>query len=244
MQTRIVAISHAWGAGGESIGRTVAEHLRFRYVNEEVITLAADKHGLDARMVADAERRKSLLHRLVEGFRATTAVTGIRKGILVSDANVLARRKDMRAFIVEALKHIAERGNAVIVAHAASMALAGRADLFRVLVTASEGTRIERLAEGTGRDKLSARRFMQESDAARADYFWRFYQIKDELPTHYDLVVNTDALSLDEAVDIIVAGARRRTGEASDGDEAPGRSHATRDRHQKSAPRTSKARAR
>ncbi len=66
MQTRIVAISHAWGAGGDSIGRAVAERLGFRYVNEEVITRAADKNGVDAAMVADVERRKGLLHRLVE----------------------------------------------------------------------------------------------------------------------------------------------------------------------------------
>jgi len=242
MQTRIVAISHAWGSGGENIGRAVADALRFRYVNEEVITLAADKHGLDERIVADVERRKGLLHRLVEGLRGNVVVHAVRKGVLVSDANALARRKDMRAFIVGALHDIAAHGNAVIVAHAASMALAGRSDLFRVLVTASEQTRIDRLAEGTGRDRLSARQFMQESDAARADYFWRFYQIKDELPTHYDLVVNTDMLSLDEAVDVIVAAARRRGSDSGDG--APERARAPRARHAEGARRTAKARSR
>jgi hypothetical protein len=41
-----VTISHATGAVGESIGRSVAERLGFRYVDEETIEIAARKHGL------------------------------------------------------------------------------------------------------------------------------------------------------------------------------------------------------
>ena len=36
------------------------------------------------------------------------------------------------------------------------------------------------------------------------------HRIERELPTHCDLVINTDALTADEAADIIVAAARRR----------------------------------
>jgi cytidylate kinase len=63
MATRIVTISHATGAGGDGIGRSVADRLGFRYVDEEIIEIAAKKHGLDATTVADAERRKNLLAR-------------------------------------------------------------------------------------------------------------------------------------------------------------------------------------
>ena len=41
MPTRIVAISHATGAGGNTIGRMIAERLGFRYIDEEIISLAA-----------------------------------------------------------------------------------------------------------------------------------------------------------------------------------------------------------
>ena len=37
------------------------------------------------------------------------------------------------------------------------------------------------------------------SDAARADYLERFYGVEPELPTHYDLVVNTDVLTVEQA---------------------------------------------
>src|SRR5688572_9127286 len=207
MATRIVTISHAWGAGGEAVGRAVADRLGFRYVNEEVITHVAEKHGLEATVVAEAERRKGFLDRI--GTDVATLLDATR-GVPVADVQTLGRREDIRHLIVEAIGDIADRGDAVIVSHAASIPLAGRPDLLRVLVTASEEVRITALSEGTGGDRHAARKFMEESDAARADYFLDFYDIARELPTYYDLTINTDQLDINEAADIIVMAARRR----------------------------------
>ena len=42
-----------------------------------------------------------------------------------------------------------------------------------------------------------------------ADTLKRFYDIDHELPTHYDLVLNTDALSVEDAAELIVHSAAR-----------------------------------
>jgi hypothetical protein len=57
-----------------------------------------------------------------------------------------------------------------------------------------------------GLDRAAAEKTIKSSDAARADYLKRFYGVK-ELPTSYDLVVNTDALSLERAADLIAHAA-------------------------------------
>jgi cytidylate kinase len=49
---------------------------------------------------------------------------------------------------------------------------------------------------------------MAAADKARADYLKRFYGIDQEIPTQYDLVVNTDVLGLEEAANIIAHAAR------------------------------------
>ena len=41
--------------------------------------------------------------------------------------------------------------------------------------------------------------------AERVDYFRRFYELDEELPTHYDLVLNTDQLPPEAAVAAIIA---------------------------------------
>ena len=209
MSTRIVTISHAWGAGGENIGRTVAQSLGFRYVDEEIITIAAEKQGLDTSVVADVERKKGLLARIIEDLASAPVPDAANVGLLVPEAMMPARPEDFRALIMDAIRETAEHGDVVIVAHAASIPLAGRGDLLRILITGSFDARVARVAASAQGDKAKATKLLKDSDAARADYFKRFYRIERELPTHYDLVVNTDALALDEAAAIIVAAARR-----------------------------------
>jgi cytidylate kinase len=48
---------------------------------------------------------------------------------------------------------------------------------------------------------------VKQSDSARRDYLKRFYDIGDELPTHYDVVVNTDALSAEQAAELVSVAA-------------------------------------
>jgi cytidylate kinase len=94
----------------------------------------------------------------------------------------------------------------VIVSHAASFALPGR-EVLRVLVTASPETRARRVAETRGLAERDAARELKKEDGARADYLKRFYSVDRELPTHYDIVVNTDVLTPEEAAEVIAVAA-------------------------------------
>jgi Cytidylate kinase-like family len=195
----LVCISRDTGAEGETVGRLVADRLGLRYVDEEVITRAAERGGVDEDQLEDAERRKSGIRRVVELLTdagTATAVPG------VEPASVRAERESRhRTLIRGVIEEIADEGNAVIVAHAASIALAGRPGMLRVLVTGSPEVRAARL------DSEDAERLVREGDAARAAYLKSFYSIDSELPTHYDLVVNTDVLAPEQAAEIIVHAA-------------------------------------
>src|SRR5688572_2417337 len=70
MAHRVVCISRVTAAGGEAIGHAIAERLGFRYVDDEVITLAAESAGVDPAVVEDAEHERSLLARLVDALVA------------------------------------------------------------------------------------------------------------------------------------------------------------------------------
>ena len=135
----VVCISHATGSGGSEIGRRVADRLGFRYVDEDIVAQAAAKGGVDPGELADEERRKSFLA--------------------------------------------------------------------RVLVTASPDTRASRLSEAEKLDEASAARAVKDADAARADYLRRFHDLDEERPTQYDLVVNTDQLSVEDAAELVYAAA-------------------------------------
>jgi cytidylate kinase len=208
MQTRVVTVSHATGAGGSAVAHAVAAKLGFRYIDEDIIAVAAQKQGVDAALVADTERRKTFVERLIAGLAEAVNPAAMGGGTLVTET--VTPDASLRTLIIDAIRETADRGNAVIVSHGASIPLAGRADTLRVFVTASVDTRVQRVAQSGG--TRDAARFVGDNDVARADYLQRFYGIEQELPTHYDLVINTDALSFDEAADIITAVARRSVG--------------------------------
>ena len=113
----------------------------------------------------------------------------------------------MRALIQKSIQETAERGEVVIVSHAASYALSGNVDVLRVLVTASPETRAVRAAQGDSVDGKKAAKLIADSDAARAAYVKRFYGVGDELSTHYDLVLNSDSLSIELMSDLVARAA-------------------------------------
>jgi cytidylate kinase len=114
---------------------------------------------------------------------------------------------DLRALIGDVLRSFADQGSVVIVSHAASFALGGR-EVLRVLVTASDETRARRVSETSGTDERDAARQVKTEDGARADYLKRFYGVDRELPTHFDIVINTDALTTEQAADLIASAAK------------------------------------
>lgn len=109
--------------------------------------------------------------------------------------------------IEQVIRETAEEGDVVIVAHGASIPLAGRAEVLRVLVTASPESRARRLAETDAIDAAEAHKAIEDSDGARARYFERTYGVKEELPTNYDVTVNTDTMSIDKAARLVMQAA-------------------------------------
>jgi cytidylate kinase len=195
MNRTVICISHATGAGGTELGRLVADKLGFRLIDEEIVTKAAEHQQVSAEDLADVERRKSLLSRILNDV-AIGAAMGSAGGVSIPSyaAEPQPDKSSLRSLIRQSISETADDGNVVIVSHAASFALADRDDVLRVLVTASPETRARRLGEASGLDEKDARKSIGANDAGRADYLKRFYGVSDELPTHYDLVVNTDRI--------------------------------------------------
>jgi len=74
-----------------------------------------------------------------------------------------------------------------------------------VLATASPERRVERLYRSGLLNEQDAAAAVAESDRNRAQYLEQFYGVREESPTLYDIVINTDRLSVDQAVAVIVA---------------------------------------
>jgi cytidylate kinase len=175
MSRNVICISRTLGAAGEELGSVVADKLRYRYVDEEIVTRAAEIAGVAPEKIAEAERADG--------------------GGAYAEA------------LEQVIRETAEQGDVVIVAHGASIPLSGRAEVLRVFVTASPESRARRLASVDGIDAAAAGKAIEESDGARVRYFERVYGVKEELPTNYDVTVNTDTMDIERAARLVTQAA-------------------------------------
>jgi hypothetical protein len=147
---RAVCISRSDGAGGEEVGRLAATQLGFVYVDDEIVAEAASRGGISSADVADEERRKSAVSRILQEIGRSIAIDSSGLASPSAVRGEAAAPEAVRSLITDAIEEVAGRGDAVIASHAGSLALTGRPDVLRVLVTASPATRARRLSETHG----------------------------------------------------------------------------------------------
>lgn len=197
----VITIATATGAEAEETGRLLAEQLGFRSVNEQIIEWAAEQAGVSREAVDEVEHSQPLVTRIVEmlgSYPSYEMVPWLPDAVPYADPS-LVYRGPIRAVI----EQVAAEGEVVIVAHGAGMLLAGKPRVLRVFVTASPAVRARRVAAERGCSAREAEQIVQCTDRERAAYLRRLYGVRRELPTHYDLVVNSDALGPEQAAGVI-----------------------------------------
>lgn len=222
MGASVICISASDGAGGEELAVAVAAALGFPVVSEEILAHAAAEAGVSIDEIADVERRKTFMSKLMARLVPHSAAASDPDFRQSLDAQVTAgligvalplearsglSQDELRGKIRSAIDEYMAHGDVVILAHAASHSLAGRAGVLRVFVTGSAQARSARLAASHLITAERADKLVHTGDANRADYLKRFYGIEHESAAHYDLVVDTDNLTVDDALTQIVAAA-------------------------------------
>jgi hypothetical protein len=205
MDCSVISVSRTLAAGGEDIARTTAAQMQFRFVDDEIIERAAEKAGVSPATIASVEKSPSLIERILKQMGSTP----IEPGHGAYTPVVLDAGENYEGLIGEVIRETAQAGKVVILAHGASIALRDVAGVLRILVTGSPEVRSARYTKLTGLAESEARKEIDKSDKARADFLKRLYDVGHELPTHYDLVVNTDRIGPEEATGLIVSAASR-----------------------------------
>jgi cytidylate kinase len=107
---------------------------------------------------------------------------------------------------------LARSGDYVILGRGAQAALADREDAFHLSLVADPRNRARRISQWQEIDEKEAAIRCERADAERAHYLRRFYGRDIRDPLLYDCVLNTSRLTVEAAVDVAVAAARRKLG--------------------------------
>ncbi len=179
-----ITISEMLGTKGERIAQRVANELNYRFYGEEELFKAADELGFLKDIKKLGEKSPALLERFFS-----------EKPKIYLDR--------LQSVIYE----VAKKGDAVFFGRGSQLLLHSFECAFHVLITGSMEKRIQRVMEERQVSREVAEKMIHRSDHDKRGFI-RFAFDEDWLnPFLYDLILNTDKLSIDSAVRIIVNGA-------------------------------------
>lgn len=215
MPANVVALSVQTGSGGFTVAHRVADKLGFRYYDWEITSEAASRAGVPPSDVIASERVPGFLERMMRRLGAVSTVSlegspgfSDPSPALYTTALQSMTSDDYRQFIERVVMELADRGDAVIVGHAAQYTLKDTPGVMRVLIHGSPVFRAERLASEQGVGLEAAKRTIKQSDKDRGELLKSVYHFDWLDAGMYDLSISTDHLSLEYATDVVVNAAR------------------------------------
>ncbi len=203
----LITISRQFGAGGSEVAARVARALDWKLVDNELVERVAARAGLTLEDVAQREERvPSFIERLAKTLVAATPELVVPPEA-EGTASSLSERDLVRVtgLVVE---EMAAEGKVVMVGRAAPAVLARERDAIHVKVVAPRPWRIRAAAARLGIPESEAATVTDDTDKNRARYHRQYYQRDWSDSSNYHLVLNTAALGLDGAADVIVGRAR------------------------------------
>jgi len=202
-----VTISREYGAGGSSVARLVAETLRWRLVDNQVVEAVAELAGMSPADVARREERgPSFIERLSRALALATPELLGPEPLAVPEA-VEARLVKLTEQVVT---DASAEGHAVMVGRAAVAVLGRRSDALHVRLVAPADHRARIIAERLSITVDEALKELKTVDANRARYHRQWYDRTWEDARNYHLTLNTGWLGLERTAEVVVAAVRSR----------------------------------
>ncbi len=196
-----ITISREYGAGGSSVARLVADRLRWRLVDNQVVEEVARRAGLSTDDVARREERgPSFIERMARALARATPE-------LLTTGEFEAPEADEQRLVKLTEQVVADacgEGDAVLVGRAASALLARREDAFHVRLVAPADHRARVIADRLGVDEAEAARRIREVDANRARYHKQWYARDWRDSRNYHMTLDTARLGLERSAELVV----------------------------------------
>ena len=188
------------GTGGSYIGQLIATRLGLKYVDREVLHLAAEEFGCDEETVAaHSERITSFWERILGGLSLGTPDSRYSPPPLrtFSDRELFEKQKEI-------LKRIAGKHDCVVVGWAGVFLLPRHRGMFAAFCHAPKSFRVKRmmsLYDGLTDEK--ARALITESDRTREIYFREMTGHDWTCAKNYNLSIDTSVQPLEESAELI-----------------------------------------
>lgn len=184
-----IAISRDPGSGGHPIAKKVAKQLGWKLLDETLMDQLAEELGIPVEEFAGIDEHSRSW--FADSFHA------IFNPDYVSDVRYITHLKKI-------LFHAAKQGDMVVLGRGANLILP-QDKCLRIRITASFATRVNNTYKYENKtSKAEAEEWVRHIQKQRNDFIHQYFGSNPHNPWNYDLVISTDNLSLDQAVEIIL----------------------------------------
>lgn len=206
----IIAISRRAFSKGAVVAQKVAERLGYRSISNEVIIHASQKYHIpEAKLYRAIHDAPSLLERFTSQQQKLVAFVAAEIIANYKDDNIVYHGLAGHFFASNvspiAAKILAFYNNENVISHGLlGCSIANSiSHLINVRIVVNFDERVALAIDTLNMDKDKARAYLQKDDNHRNAWSRRFYGIDDADFSLYDLVVQVNKLTVDDAVDII-----------------------------------------
>lgn len=191
----VITISREFGSGGRLIGKRLAEKLDIPYYDKELLDRISEDSGFSKEMMENAESKakNSFLYSLASAM-------GTR------DAGPESLSLNERFFLAQfdTIRKVANEGSCVIVGRCSDYVLGNHPEASHIFIYAEEQDKIKRAVEQYGVPENEVKKFMKDTDKARANYYSYHTGRKWGEHQNYSLSIDSGYATIEDIVDLII----------------------------------------
>jgi cytidylate kinase len=189
----VITFSREPGSGGRLIAETLAKELSFDIFHQELIHQIAKSAHVHHQFIDTIDEK---------GMNALEEwISSLFNELFLVNENRLMADKYLK-HLVKMVGIIGKHGGAVLVGRGSNFILPPERRL-RLRIIASRQVRIENVAKEYQVSQKEAKRRIIQTESERRVFIRKYFNADIDDPSNYDLVINTDILTVDAAVSAI-----------------------------------------
>ncbi|MFI5283021.1 MAG: AAA family ATPase [Candidatus Dormibacterales bacterium] len=207
----VITIGRQFGAGGTTVGAMLARELGADLLESKIIDEVAHRLELPKEEVeAEDEQPGSLFTRLLMALGSASSEQLIPPEATAWNPPNADPTFDTRKAVLRITQNViqeaARAGNVVIVGRGGAYILRDHPGALHVYLRAAENVRLKTIMARYGiASEEEARRRLKQTDENWNAYIKQVYGHDRNLPSHYDLVMDTGRLGYDATVEVILS---------------------------------------
>lgn len=207
----VITISRQSGSEGNNIVGILCDRLGYKYFDKHLMAQLAAERGLTPTVIADVTEDEHHIKTLWEEAFSNMLLPQSAMPWTLSDAYGIEEEVTINQVcgFIHAAYH---KGNVIIVGRGSQVVLRDKPDVLHVRIIAPCESRIKRWMEREDISHDDAKKITKDRDHKHGHFVKTYFDQDINNPELYDLIINTDKLSLEKAADLIIDAAKSLEG--------------------------------